>query len=85
MPSLHNLQLFLLPHTEALSHSAETSTRLYFLAGPRLITHLTATHNQITQAASILSCGTLKFLIGFRKWSTSAKPQRSVLWILNRS
>ena len=58
MPSLHNLQLFLLPHTEALSRSSTTSARLYFLAGPRLITYLTSTHNQITQAASILSCGT---------------------------
>lgn len=57
MPSLHNLQLFLLPHTEALSRSSATSARLYFLAGPRLITYLTSTHNQITQASSILSCG----------------------------
>ncbi|KAF9646955.1 alanyl-tRNA synthetase domain-containing protein [Thelephora ganbajun] len=57
LPSLHNLQLFLLPHTEALSRSSTTSARLYFLAGPRLITHLTSTHNQITQASSILSCG----------------------------
>ena len=57
MPSLHNLQLFLLPHTEALSRSSITSARLYFLAGPRLITYLTSTHNYITQASSILSCG----------------------------
>lgn len=57
MPSLHNLQSFLLPHTEALSRSSATSARLYFLAGPRLITHLTLTHNQITQASSILRCG----------------------------
>lgn len=57
MPSLHNLQLFLLPHTEALSRSSTTSARLHFLAGPRLIAYLTSTHNQITQASSILSCG----------------------------
>jgi len=57
MPSLHNLQLFLLPHTEALSRSSVTSARLYFIAGPRLITHLTSTHNQIAQASTILSCG----------------------------
>jgi len=57
MPSLHNLQLFLLPHTEALSRSSTASARLYFLAGPRLIAYLTSTHNQITQASSILSCG----------------------------
>jgi misacylated tRNA(Ala) deacylase len=57
MPSLHNLQLFLLPHTEALCRSSATSARLYFLAGPRLITYLTSTHDQITQASSILSCG----------------------------
>lgn len=57
MPSLHNLQLFLLPHTETLSRSSTTSARLYFLAGPRLITHLALTHNQITRASSVLSCG----------------------------
>jgi len=57
MPSLHNLQLFLLPHAEALSRSSTTSARLYFLAGPRLIAYLTSTHNQIAQASSILSCG----------------------------
>ena len=57
MPSLNNLQLFLLPHTEALSRSSATSARLYFLAGPRLITYLTSAHNQIAQASSVLSCG----------------------------
>jgi len=57
MPSLHNLQLFLLPHTEALSRSSVTSARLFFLAGPRLITYLTSTYGQISQASSILSCG----------------------------
>ena len=57
MPSLHNLQLFLLPHAEALSRSSANSARLYFLAGPRLITYLTSTHNQIVQTSSILSCG----------------------------
>lgn len=57
MPSLHNLQLFLLPHTEALSRSSTTSARLYFLAGPRLITYLTSAHNQITRVSSTLSCG----------------------------
>lgn len=57
MPSLHNLQLFLLPHTEALSRSSATSARLYFLAGPRLIAYLTSTHNQVVHASSILSCG----------------------------
>jgi len=57
MPSLHNLQLFLLPHTEALSRSLATTARLYFLAGPRLIAYLTSTHDQITRASSVLSCG----------------------------
>ena len=52
LPSLHNLQLFLLPHTDALSRS---TTRLYFLAGPRLIAHLAATHAQLTAAASTLT------------------------------
>lgn len=57
MPSLHNLQLFLLPHTEALSRSSTTSARLYFLAGPRLINYVTSAHDQITRASSTLSCG----------------------------
>ena len=57
MPSLHNLQLFLLPHTETLSRSSTTSARLHFLAGPRLIAYLTSTHDQITRVSSTLSCG----------------------------
>ncbi|KAF4619600.1 hypothetical protein D9613_005218 [Agrocybe pediades] len=57
LPSIHNLQLFLLPHTEALSRSSTTSARLYFLSGPRLIAHLTSTHASLTSTASILSCG----------------------------
>lgn len=59
LPSIHNLQLFLLPHTEALSRSNTSSARLYFLCGPRLIAHLTSTHTLLTNAASTLSCGTL--------------------------
>lgn len=57
LPSIHNLQLFLIPHTEALSRSSTTSARLYFLAGPRLITYLTSTHASLASTASILSCG----------------------------
>ncbi|KAF8639437.1 hypothetical protein AX16_010292 [Volvariella volvacea WC 439] len=57
LPSIHNLQLFLLPHTDALSRSTTPSARLYFLAGPRLIAHLTSTHTQLASTASILSCG----------------------------
>lgn len=57
LPSIKNLQLFLLPHTEALTRSNTTSTRLYFLAGPRLITHLTSTHSLLTATSSLLSCG----------------------------
>lgn len=57
LPSVHNLQLFLLPHTEALSRSSTTSARLYFTAGPRLIAHLTSTHGLVTDTASTLSCG----------------------------
>ncbi|KAH0587512.1 Alanyl-tRNA editing protein Aarsd1 [Termitomyces sp. J132] len=57
LPSIHNLQLFLLPHTDALSRSNTTNARLYFLAGPRLITYLTSTHNLLTSTASVLSCG----------------------------
>lgn len=57
-PSIHNLQLFLLPHTETLSRSNTLSARLYFLCGPRLIAHLTSTHTLLTNTASTLSCGT---------------------------
>ena len=51
------MQLFLLPHTEAISRSASTTVRLYFLAGPRLIHHLTSTHNYLSATAALLSCG----------------------------
>lgn len=57
LPSIHNLQLFLLPHTETLSKSTASSIRLYFVAGPRLITHLTSAHEGLTKTASILSVG----------------------------
>jgi len=57
LPTLHNLQLFIIPQTEALSRSNTTSARLYFLAGPRLITYLTSTHSQLTATAATLSCG----------------------------
>ncbi|KAG1753985.1 ThrRS/AlaRS common domain-containing protein [Suillus paluster] len=56
-PTLHNLQLFIIPQTETLSRSSTTSARLYFLAGPRLITYLTSTHSQLAAAATTLSCG----------------------------
>jgi len=57
LPSIHNLQLFLQPHTDALSRSSTTSARLYFLSGPRLIAHLTSIHGFLSNAAAILSCG----------------------------
>ncbi|TFK28783.1 alanyl-tRNA synthetase domain-containing protein [Coprinopsis marcescibilis] len=57
LPSIHNLQLFLLPHTEALSRGPTTSARLYFLSGLRLIAHLTKSHTLVTQSAALLSCG----------------------------
>ena len=58
-PGIQNLLLFLLPHTEALSRSSTTSARLYFLCGPRLITHLASTHVRLTETASTLSCNSL--------------------------
>ncbi|KAJ7498970.1 ThrRS/AlaRS common domain-containing protein [Mycena latifolia] len=58
LPSLNNLQLFILPHTDALSRSSTTVARLNFLAGPRLIAHLVSTHTYLTSTAAILSCGT---------------------------
>lgn len=57
LPTLHNLQLFIIPQTETLSRSATTSARLYFLAGPRLINYITSTHSQLAAAAATLSCG----------------------------
>ena len=57
LPSIHNLQLFLLPHTDALSRSSATTVRFYFLAGPRLIAYITATHSLLTSTSAVLSCG----------------------------
>ncbi|PSR75032.1 hypothetical protein PHLCEN_2v9362 [Hermanssonia centrifuga] len=57
MPSLSNLQLFILPHTESLSRSSTTSARIYFLSGPRLIAYLGNTHSLLTSTAATLSCG----------------------------
>ncbi|KAJ7368257.1 ThrRS/AlaRS common domain-containing protein [Mycena albidolilacea] len=58
LPSLNNLQIFILPHTDALSRSSTTVARLNFLTGPRLIAHLASSHNHLTSTAAILSCGT---------------------------
>ncbi|KAK0468249.1 ThrRS/AlaRS common domain-containing protein [Desarmillaria tabescens] len=57
LPSIKNLQLFLLPHTDALARSSTTSARLYFLCGLRLITYLSSTHSLLASTASNLSCG----------------------------
>ncbi|KAH9483046.1 Alanyl-tRNA editing protein Aarsd1 [Psilocybe cubensis] len=57
LPTIHNLQLFLVPHTEALARSSTTTARLYFLCGPRLIAHLTSTHTLLASTAAIMSCG----------------------------
>ncbi|ESK97615.1 alanyl-trna synthetase domain containing 1 [Moniliophthora roreri MCA 2997] len=57
LPSINNLQLFILPQTESLSRSNTSSTRLHFLCGPRLIAHLTTSHTLLAETGSILSCG----------------------------
>ena len=65
LPSLHNLQLFLLPQTESFSRAAAagsgsagtTTTRLSFLCGPRLLAHLGSAHGSLAAAAGTLSCG----------------------------
>ncbi|KAI0650248.1 hypothetical protein C8Q79DRAFT_901052 [Trametes meyenii] len=57
LPSIHNLQLFLLPQTETLARASTSSARLYFLSGPRLIDHLTSSHALLTGTAGIMSCG----------------------------
>ncbi|OJT09054.1 hypothetical protein TRAPUB_79 [Trametes pubescens] len=57
LPTIHNLQLFLLPHTETLARSTGSCVRLYFLSGPRLLAHLASTHALLTSTAGIMSCG----------------------------
>ncbi|KAJ3723012.1 alanyl-tRNA synthetase domain-containing protein [Lentinula raphanica] len=57
LPTIHNLQLFILPHTETMSRSSTTSARLYFLSGPRLIEYINNTHDFLSNTASVLSCG----------------------------
>ncbi|KAI0796846.1 Threonyl/alanyl tRNA synthetase [Abortiporus biennis] len=61
LPSLSNLQLFLLPNLDSVTRSttgtSTSSARLYFLCGPRLLTHLTTTHTLLSSTSSIMSCG----------------------------
>jgi len=57
MPTIHNLQLFVVPHTESLARASTTSARLYFFAGPRLLHHLGTTHALLAHTAGTLSCG----------------------------
>lgn len=57
LPSLSNLQLFIIPHTESLARASATSARLYFLSGPRLISYLSSTHSFLNSTANTLSCG----------------------------
>ncbi|KAL1937732.1 hypothetical protein VTO73DRAFT_12885 [Trametes versicolor] len=57
LPTIHNLQLFLLSHTETLARSTGSCVRLYFLSGPRLLAHLASTHALLTGTAGIMSCG----------------------------
>jgi misacylated tRNA(Ala) deacylase len=57
IPNIHNLNLFLVPHTESLSRSTLASARLYFFAGPRLVAHLASTHQLLTSSSATLSCG----------------------------
>ncbi|EJF62794.1 hypothetical protein DICSQDRAFT_103029 [Dichomitus squalens LYAD-421 SS1] len=56
-PTIHNLQLFILPQIETLARSSTSSARVYFLAGPRLIAHLTSSHTLLASTAAIMSCG----------------------------
>lgn len=57
MPTLHNLQLFLLPGMDSLARAGSSSARLYFLTGPRLITYLGSTYGFLNAAAASFSCG----------------------------
>ncbi|KAL5487858.1 hypothetical protein ACEPAI_5966 [Sanghuangporus weigelae] len=58
LPSLYNLQLFILPQTESLARGNTSTSRLFFLCGPRLHAHLATSHALLTDVAGILSCGT---------------------------
>lgn len=55
---MHNLQLFILPQTESLARGNTSTSRLFFLCGPRLHVHLATSHALLTDVAGILSCGT---------------------------
>lgn len=57
MPTLHNLQIYILPQTETLSRSSVSTSRLFFLCGPRLLAHLNTAHNLLTKTSETLSCG----------------------------
>jgi len=57
LPSLNNLQLFLLPQTESLTRGATSTARLFFLCGPRLHAHLNSSHSVLVKTAGIMSCG----------------------------
>ncbi|CAL1701091.1 unnamed protein product [Somion occarium] len=57
LPSISNLQLFLIPQMEGLSRSSTSSARLYFLSGPRLITYFSSIHTLLTTTSNVLSCG----------------------------
>ena len=54
LPTLSALQLFLFPSPTS---SSATSFRHYFLAGPRLLNHLSSVQSLLTRTSGILSCG----------------------------
>ncbi|EMD40847.1 hypothetical protein CERSUDRAFT_111427 [Gelatoporia subvermispora B] len=56
-PTIHNLQLFIIPQTDSVARASTTSARLSFLAGPRLLAYISTTHGLLTAAAGTLSCG----------------------------
>jgi len=58
LPSLHNLQMFLLPPTDVSARSASAPARLYFVTGPRLINHLSSSHGLLTETSAVMSCST---------------------------
>jgi alanyl-tRNA synthetase/misacylated tRNA(Ala) deacylase len=54
LPTLSTLQLFLFPSPTS---SSSTSFRHYFLAGPRLLSHLGTAQALLARTSGILSCG----------------------------
>ncbi|TFK48036.1 ThrRS/AlaRS common domain-containing protein [Heliocybe sulcata] len=58
LPTIHSVPLFLFPPTTSPAPSTSTSSsRLYFLAGPRVLTHLASMNFLVNSTSATLTCG----------------------------